>query len=689
MKISSLNDILQIQDVETLLSDEVFEYLVVTDYSNLEKNAQIIRNYIKQNKKTLDCLRVFNALLKERKQKLQDKKISTYILKIPESDLEIEIKTRNYYIDEENNQIVKKVTKNGSDIPICESIIVPYSIVSDIKTDTKMVDIAYLDTDFKWKTKRVSASALTVTSALTRQIGEVFMGINSNNTSEMLRFFQEVVSHNSKLFIPKKSVSYFGWKNEIYEKSDIFIPFAEDCEYIGNDSEGKQIYDSIIKSAGNIEDWVNFTQKARNHLPTRLAMAASFASPLLQLLDTDPFSVLLHGGSGLGKSHSNYIAMSIWGKSKIGEGLTFSIEATKNYLPRLLSTLKNIPGCFDELALYEGDLNLLLYLISQGQEKGRMTVDKELGDVVSKKRRKWRNTVLLSGEYPIISENSDAGALNRVIQICVEDKIPIDFDEIRDFISQNYGIAGRLFIEHISKLEPKDLKKRLKEIRNEILDKVDTTDKQALIMGILLLADEVANKLFYTDEKMLTVEEISKYLYLKEEISYGIRAYKAFMSAIMERQANFYRTKDGICIGEKPKVFWGEIIDGTCVKILKTSFTKMLKDLGLKPEQAISEWKVNNMLILTKTRKLTSHQTTVRSNPGNYIIVDWIDKYIKDENEQEENNNILGKVIPINKNGNYYVDPLLKPKVKNGEQLTHEDYTKAANKNSDEKFDKF
>lgn len=40
-------------------------------------------------------------------------------------------------------------------------------------------------------------------------------------------------------------------------------------------------------------------------------------------------------------------------------------------------------------------------------------------------------------------------------------------------------------------------------------------------------------------------------------------------------------------------------------------------------------------------------------------------------------------------NGNDWVDLLLKEKVKNGEQLTHEDYTKAANKNLDEKFDKF
>ena len=676
MNINSLDDILQIKDSDTMLSDEVFEFLIGLDAINYERAVQKIKDYIKENKKTMNCLKAFNAILKEHKQKKQDNSISVFSIKHPETNQTLEIKTKNYYIDEENHQIIKKISKQGNNVPVCESIIVPYAISSDIKTEAKMADVMYLDTDFEWKTKRVTIAALTSTSSLSRQIGEVFVGINTNNANEMLSYFQEIISLNSKLFIPKKSVSYFGWKNESYVKNDMFIPFSEDCEYIGTDTEGKLIYDSIIKSKGTLEDWIDFTQKLRAHLPTRLAMDASFASPLLQILDTDPFSILLYGSSGLGKSHSNYVAMSIWGKSKLKEGLTFSLESTQNYLPRLLSTLKNIPACFDELKLFSGDLNLLMYIISQGQEKGRLKNDKETGEIVSKLRRSWKNICLFSGEFPIFNESSDAGALNRVLQIRVEDKPPVEFDEIRDFINKNYGTAGRSFVKHISELDEDELKQKLKKIRAEILENVDTTDKQALIMGILLLADEIASKLFYSEEQPISIDDIAPYLCSEEQVSYGIRAYKTFINIAFEKQNNFYRLSDEKDVNERPRIFWGEINDGKYIKVLKTALCKALKDANFEPEQVISEWKANDMITLTKTRKLTVHQTSVRSNPGSYIIINWIDKYMSEIEEDQFLNE--KKVVSFDKykNGNNQLMPEFKEKVENGGHLEHEDFTK-------------
>ena len=673
MEINSLDDILKITDIETMLSDNVFEYLLNQDSLNFERNVQQVKDYIKTHKKTLDCLKTFNAILKEKKQSLQNNSISVFKAKLPDTTKEIKIKTKDYYIDEENHQIIKKQTKQGSNIPICESIIIPYSIISDIQTDSKMSDVLYLDTDFEWKSKRVTISALTNISSLINQLGSVCVGITSNNAKEMISFFQEIISINSKLFLPKKAVSFFGWKSEYYSKDDSFIPFSEECEYLGGDSEGKQIYDSIMKPSGTLEDWIEYTSVLRTHLPTRLVMDASFASPLLQLLDTDPFSILLYGATGLGKSHCNYVAMSIWGKSKIREGLTFSLEATKNYIPRLLSTLKNIPACFDELKLYDDDLNKLMYLISQGQEKGRMSSNKETGDVITKKRKCWKNITLFSGEFPITSYSSDAGALNRLLQIKVENKMPMNFDKIREFVSTNYGTAGREFIKHILNLNTSELKRKLTKTSEKIIENADTTDKQALLMGILLLADELAGEIFYPKEKKLEIDEVSQYLCSEEEISYGIRAYKTFINLAYEKQLNFYRiSKDGKDLNEKPKIFWGEIKDGSYIKILKNALYKLLSDVKLNPEQAIEEWKANDMVTLTKTRKLTSQQTSVRGNPGTYIFVNLLDKYISEQDIPSKN----GKIIHINKalNGNDYLIPSLKEKIDNDEQVKAEDF---------------
>lgn len=677
MNISSLEDILQIKDVDTMLSDEVFDYLITLDTPTLEKNVLKIKDYIKSNKKTLNCLKAFNALLKEKKEELKNKKNEyntgtfTYDIQIPDTGKTLSFKMQNYYINEENNQILKKCSGNKNDTVICRSIILPYSIISDVQTDSKMIDLVYLDTDFNWKTTRENINTITNNSSLNTQIGKVFTGITSNNSKELIEFFQEIISTNPKMFMPKKSASHFGWLSESYEPNDIFVPYDGVCEFCEEGDDAKRIYNALTHPMGTFEKWQQITEKIRKNIPMRLTIDLSIATPILQILGLDSFTLLLYGSSELGKSKCQQAAMTVWGNPDGEVGLKFPMKATENYLGTLAGTLKNIPLCVDELKVYKGDLNALTYNHSLNKDKGRSMVSKKTGKIITQKAGTWRTPLIISGEYPIMSQTSDAGALNRLIEIEVKEKTMEDFHRDCPILFNNYGWAGEKVINYIRGISREQWQTKLWEIQENIVANVDTTEKQANLMAVILLGDMIARELFYKNEQPLSIEDYSDFLYSKEEISLGQRAYKQIISLISAHQNNFYigyksptNPIETLYSSPDGKEFWGEINENQ-IKILNSQLNKLLKnefDKECSPQQIIKEWKNLGFLQLTTAKNpKVIHQTTVQKRKGDYVWINIIGDYddgikkeaqiisieqnkIKKQQEIERNTDFLNKL---------------------------------------------
>lgn len=667
MNINSLDDILQIKDADLLLSDEVFEFLLLKDIKNLTKNRETILNHMRKN--NIKCINGFKSLLNEKKTELCDNAISTFEFTIPDTNEKIKIKTREYYIDQEGFQIVKKVVySNGKEkynVPICKGIVIPVSMMLDItdENNCKKMDVIYYDNDYKWKKQTVTQTAVTTSKELINQIGKNFVAVTTNNMKDIIDFFQEVINLNGQVFFPKEAISYFGWKNKRYMGDDVFLPYNNKYIYCGADDKAKRIMDSLNDVKGTLDEWVKFTTKLRKHLPCRMAMAASFSAPLLQLLDMQSFTVLLHGTSGLGKSHWNFAAMSVWGRPDVDTGLTFSMSETKNALPRLLSTFKNVPACLDELKLYEGNLNDLMYEISIGTEKGRLKGDKENGGLKSDSSGQWRTIVLLSGEQPILCETSDEGAVNRLIQILATDRPDIDIMEMKDFLREQYGTAGRAYINHIKNINVAQLRIDVNNLKNEICSKTNTSEKQALMMAVLLTGDKISSNLFYENEPAIEIEDIEKFLFSSKEISIGYRAYRNIISLVAQNEKKFYKVYDndnqnGDYINDRE--FWGEI-DDKQIKILKPQLdlllTKMFsvqdknsKKQTVSPTQIYSEWDKNGILEKTSAKKPRYyHSSTVRGHKGDYIWINIIDNYDDGLQEEQEELEKQSNVIKFQK----------------------------------------
>lgn len=149
------------------------------------------------------------------------------------------------------------------------------------------------------------------------------------------------------------------------------------------------------------------------------------------------------------------------------------------------------------------DFNELIYKLTQGEGKSRGTVDGGIAEQL-----KWNCAFLTTGEEPITSEYSKEGVKNRVIEIEENNKIVENGKEIVNILVNNYGFAGKDFINNLPSSD--QLQKRHTEIFNKLDEKYNSTGKQTNAIATVLLADEIASKYIFFDET-LTIEQAEKY----------------------------------------------------------------------------------------------------------------------------------------------------------------------------------
>ena len=233
-------------------------------------------------------------------------------------------------------------------------------------------------------------------------------------------------------------------------------------------------------------------------------MASSFASPLVKIFQINPFVVHLWGKSGNGKTVAQMICASIWGNPSKGKLLS-SLDSTKVASERLCNFLRNIPLILDELQITKTkykNYDTLIYELTEGKGRDRGTVDGGITEVTE-----WDNIIIISGEEPITSTSSKEGVKNRVIEIEENEIIVENGNKVVNTILNNYGFAGKKFIEIIQNKENifeeyKDIVENLKKGKNSA--------KQINAIATILLADKIVSKLIFKDEP-ITLEEAQDY----------------------------------------------------------------------------------------------------------------------------------------------------------------------------------
>ena len=341
------------------------------------------------------------------------------------------------------------------------------------------------------------------------------VSVSSTNAALLVNYLQDFEDTNYDQIVEIKSINRFGWIGKD------FSPYVDGIEFDADDNY-PELEQCVTKPNGTIEGWKEIVKTVRksNKIAPKVALAASFASVLIEPLDALPFFVHFWGASGGGKTVSLMLAASIWGKPDVGSYIK-TFNSTKVAQEILASTLYSMPVICDELQIKAGasdNFDSLIYELCEGSGKSRS--NKQLGIQAS---RNWRNCFISSGEQPITGELSGGGAKNRVFEIECQDDLFSDPMKIVEAVKSNYGHAGREFVEALDTKTRKKIKSAQQSVFAEYSEK-GFTDKQALAASIVVVAEAFYSTIILNEPPSFDAEDLEPYIATHDDVSQDLRA---------------------------------------------------------------------------------------------------------------------------------------------------------------------
>lgn len=595
-----------------------------------EKNRQ------EQEKKLLECAKHFKVLtsikskynsfkskfLKEQKQQQQtirEQELMSSVIDFGEKAPIREMKAPMFYKDKMG--CIRKFD-NGKTTLVTSTLIQPICILRNNETNEELVKCAFLNRG-KWNCFIVSREVLSHTGKITR-LANKGVDVTTDSARLLVSFIRDLINNNN---IPENvSTSKMGWFG------NKFLPYDEGVEFDGEDAF-RPIFESIT-SKGKFEDWRDEIHKLRiDNTVLKLVMATSFASPLLHLLHRQSFITHLWGATGGKKSVAGRIAMSIWGDNGNGK-LMFKMDSTVNFYLRVAAFMNHLPCFFDELQTYTRNVNHLIMTITEGIDRGKARADGGIEGV-----KTWNNTFIFTGEEAASNYNSGGGTMNRLIEIYITKDIVEDGMGVCNFLADHYGTAGKVFIDYIQQISKEELNALFYEKYNQLMAYNKTEEKQAINMAMLLLADDLACKCIFKNEKPLQSKDVLPYMFTKDEIDNSQRAYEMFLDECEINNARFRADQDR-------GGFWG-VKDDFEIAIISSQLRKILQDNGFDYKKIQKDWARKGYIQKNSAGKYSTCLSK-EGHRANYTIVKIVEKkepYQEQKKEQitENLNNITNQ----------------------------------------------
>ena len=457
--------------------------------------------------------------------------------------------------------------KMGFEVVACYHPIMPVQRLVNVDTREHKVQLAYR-LSRRWDTVIVDRNVISDSRSI---IGLSKYGImvNSETGKALVRYLADVEQLNYDIIPEVSSVGRLGWI-EGYG----FSPYEEELVFDGEETYRTRF--ESIQEHGSRDVWLDTVKAVRKgntpgNVIARIVLAASFASVLVGPCHCLPFFVHLWGGSETGKSLSLVLAASVWANPEIGVYIQ-TFNATEVGKELGAAFCNSLPLIIDELQLVKDnrkDFDRMIYQLSEGVGRSR---GRKQGGL--QKTPTWRNCVITTGEFPIISANSGEGAVNRTIEVdCHDTKL---FDEPKKTATSlyaNYGFAGREFVGHLMEDGVMERVQKLQEAMQDAIKTGDTMDKQTASAALILAADRLAEEWIFQDGILLQPEDIRHYLVSKEAVNQNARALQFLYDYININQGRF--TPDADRQGE----VWGDL-DDDFAYIIRSKFDQILADEG-------------------------------------------------------------------------------------------------------------
>ena len=471
--------------------------------------------------------------------------------------------------------------KMGFEVVACYHPIMPVQRLVNIDTGIHKVKLAF-SLGKRWNSVIEDRNVISDSRSIIG-LSKYGVMVNSETSKPLVRYLADVEQLNYDMIPEVSSVGRLGWIDGYG-----FSPYVEDLVFDGEE-EYRTRFESI-QEKGSRKKWLDCVRSVRagktpGNVIARIVLAASFASVLVKPCNCLPFFVHLWGGTETGKTVGLLLAASVWADPEVGKYIQ-TFNATEVGKELGAAFCNSMPLIIDELQLIKDnrkDFDRMIYQLSEGVGRAR---GRKQGGL--QKTPTWRNCILTTGEFPIISPNSGAGAVNRTIEIdCHAEHLFDDPKQVATTLYSNYGFAGYEFVERLMEDGAQERVQELQESMQDALKTGDTMDKQTASAALILAADRLSEEWIFQDGILLRPDDIRPYLVSKDTVNQNGRALQFLYDFININQARF---------GPDAEAHQGEVwgdLDDDYAYIIRSKFDQILQDEGFNAS-AFLGWAKSN-----------------------------------------------------------------------------------------------
>lgn len=219
------------------------------------------------------------------------------------------------------------------------------------------------------------------------------------------------------------------------------------------DNEGDEQLASGYGAAGSFDDWRRAVEAVADYPSVVIALYASLAAPLLEILDCQNFVVDWSHMTSTGKTTVLRLAASVWGApdERSSAAAMQTWDVTRVWLERAAATLQSIPLILDDTkrARKADFVAQTIYDLVSGRGRGR-------GSPLGIRRTlTWRTVLLSSGEQRITDFSQDGGTRPRVLELWgmpfggTDQATGAVVQRLTVALLQHYGHAGPRFVQFL------------------------------------------------------------------------------------------------------------------------------------------------------------------------------------------------------------------------------------------------
>lgn len=370
--------------------------------------------------------------------------------------------------------------------PVCRTPILLTQRLKSLETGEEKIEVAF-KRDGRWQTAIYPRSTIFSSRKIT-DLADLGCTVTSENARQTVRFLGALEAENIDRIPKCDATSTFGWK-----PGRRFIPGCDGGLTLDLDPVQRNMAAAYCQN-GTLERWIERMKPHRARNKFRFILAASFAAPLLKIVKQRIFFVYNWGNSGGGKTAALKAALSAWGDP---ERLMASFNATQVGLERNAGFYSDLPLGIDERQVAgakPGDLARIVYMIAEG--KGKLRGNKGGG---LQRTHQWRTVALATGEEPIVSDTTQTGVSNRMLELYGG---PFDNDadarRMHQQAAEDCGWAGPEFVRKIIALDEKQIVERYAEMQDYVQEASETKNGSHIAgISVVALADALIDEWFF------------------------------------------------------------------------------------------------------------------------------------------------------------------------------------------------